>query len=74
MSRTPFQKISEAARTTGLSQYFIRNGCKDGTIPCIRSGTAYLVDVDGLVLQLQQQARAGARLPLQERDERGAGV
>lgn len=72
MSGTPFQKIQEAAKTTGLSQYFIRNGCKDGTIPYVRSGTAYLVDVDGLVLQLQQQARAG--VPLQDRNKRREGA
>ena len=25
----PFQKIPEACRTTGLSQYFLRKGCQD---------------------------------------------
>ena len=35
---TPFQKIPEACKTTGLSKYFLRNGCKDGTIPHVRSG------------------------------------
>lgn len=68
MKGTPFQKIQDAARTTGLSQYFIRNGCKAGTIPCIRSGTAYLVDVEGLVLQLQQQARTVSGGPPMERE------
>ena len=38
----PFQKITEASRTTGLSQYYLRNGCKDGTIPHVKSGTVYL--------------------------------
>jgi len=40
-----FQTIADATRTTGLSQYFIRRGCKDGTIPHIKSGTKYLVNV-----------------------------
>ena len=35
----PFQKIPEACRSTGLSQYFLRKGCKDGSVPHIRSGT-----------------------------------
>ena len=30
---TPYQKIALASRTTGLSQYFLRKGCKEGTIP-----------------------------------------
>lgn len=33
MNNTPFQKITEACKTTGLSQYFLRKGCKAGTIP-----------------------------------------
>lgn len=34
----PFQKIMEARKTTGLSQYFLQQGCKNGTIPHIKSG------------------------------------
>lgn len=49
---TPFQKIPQASKTTGLSQYFLRNGCKDGTIPHIRSGTVYLVNVPALLKKL----------------------
>ena len=30
MNGTPFQKIPEAARTTGLSTYFLRRGVRDG--------------------------------------------
>ena len=46
---TPFQKISEASKTTGLSQYFFRQGCRDGSIPHIKSGTVYLVNVPALL-------------------------
>lgn len=35
---TPFQKIPDASRTTGLSQYYLRKGCKEGTVPHIKSG------------------------------------
>lgn len=49
---TPFQKIAEASRTTGLSQYFLRQGCRDGSVPCVRSGTVYLVNVPKLLRQL----------------------
>ena len=49
---TPFQKIPEACKTTGLSKYFLRNGCKDGTIPHVRSGQTYYTDVPALLKQL----------------------
>ena len=55
---TPFQKIAEASKTTGLSQYFLRQGCKDGTIPHIKSGTVYLVNVPKLLRQLDTDGGA----------------
>ena len=52
MDTTPFKKIKDAATVTGLSQFFIRRGCKDGTIPHIKSGGVYYVNV---ALLLKQQ-------------------
>ena len=49
---TPFQKIAEASKTTGLSKYFLRSGCKDGSIPHIKSGRDYLVNVPALLKKL----------------------
>ena len=49
---TPFQKIPEACKTTGLSQYFLRKGCKDGSVPHIKSGPTYYVNVPALLEQL----------------------
>ena len=48
----PFQKIPDACRTTGLSQYFLRKGCKNGTIPHIRSGPTYYINVPELLRML----------------------
>lgn len=48
----PFQKIPQAAATTGLSQYYLRRGCKDGSIPHIRSGPVYLINIPALLKQL----------------------
>lgn len=48
----PFMKIKDACAVTGLSQYFLRNGCKDGSIPCIKSGTVYLINVPALLRKL----------------------
>ena len=49
---TPFQKIQEACKTTGLSQYYLRKGCKDGTIPHIKSGPTYYINVPELLKKL----------------------
>ena len=48
----PFQKIQDASRTTGLSQFFLRRGCKDGTVPHVMSGTTYMINVPALLRQL----------------------
>lgn len=55
---TPFQKIPDACRTTGLSQYFLRKGCCDGSIPCVRSGPTYYVNVPELLKQLGAASKA----------------
>ena len=58
MPMVPFQKITEACKTTGLSQYFLRQGCKNGTIPHIKSGGVYYINVQALVEQLGQKEQA----------------
>lgn len=68
MSGTPFQKIPEAARTTGLSTYFLRRGVRDGTVPHVKSGTVYLVNVPALLRKLDGESNAQAGAPLRERD------
>ena len=55
---TPYQKIPEACKTTGLSQYFLRQGCKNNTIPHIKSGPTYYIDVPSLLEKLRTQACA----------------
>ena len=52
----PFQTISDAVRSTGLSAYYLRAGCKTGTIPHIRSGSTYLIDVAALLQRLHAEA------------------
>lgn len=48
----PFQRIPSACRITGLSQSFLRKGCKDGTIPHVMTGGTYLVNVPALLRKL----------------------
>lgn len=51
-SGPPFQKIIQAAETTGLSQFYLRSGCKDGSVPHIRSGTTYFINIPALLEKL----------------------
>lgn len=56
----PFQTLKEAAGTTGLSQRFLRDGCKSGTVPHVKSGTKYYVNVPLLIEQLNENSLKGA--------------
>ena len=56
---TPFQKIADAVKTTGLSAYYLRRGCKDGTVPHVLSGGVYYVNVPALLQQLGVPAGNG---------------
>lgn len=49
---TPFLKIADAATATGLSQCFLRTGCRDGSVPHIMSGNTYYVNVPALLKKL----------------------
>lgn len=60
MTNAPFQSIPEASRSTGLSQSFLRRGCKAGTVPHITSGNKYMIDVPTLLLQLRTQTTTAA--------------
>ena len=51
-----FQTIADATRTTGLSQYFIRRGCKDGSIPHVKSGSKFLVNIPLLLEAMDRQS------------------
>lgn len=53
----PFQSIRETCAITGLSQLFIRNGCKNGSIPHIMVGNDYRVNVPLFLEQLNQQSK-----------------
>lgn len=48
----PFRKIADASKTTGLSQYYLRRGCRDGSIPHTKSGQPFFVNVPALLRQL----------------------
>ena len=58
LNSTTFQKIHDASRSTGLSQYYLREGCKNGSIPCIKSGKVYFIDVPALLDKLRVQTES----------------
>lgn len=51
-TNAPFLKIGATSKATGLSQYFLRRGCRDGSVPHVMSGTVYLVNVPALLRKL----------------------
>ena len=56
-STCQFQTISDASRTTGLSQYYIRKGCIEGTIPHIMAGhTKYMVNIPLMLQRLNMES------------------
>lgn len=50
-----YQTIENACRTTGLSQYYLRNGCKSGAVPHVRSGRTYMIDIPALYRRLEEK-------------------
>ena len=57
----PYQTLSGACRLTGLSINYLREGCKRGTVPHIRCGSEYRVNVPLLLRQLEDEAADNAR-------------
>lgn len=53
---TPFLSIKDACKETGLSQWFLRQGCREGTIPCIRCGSKLMVNVPLLIEKLNAES------------------
>lgn len=49
-----YMTIREASEHTGLSQFFIRSGCRTGEIPHIMSGAKYLVDLPAFLSLLRE--------------------
>lgn len=59
-ANAPFMKIGAASMATGLSQYFLRQGCKNGTVPHIKSGSTYLINIPKLLRQLDAEGGIAA--------------
>lgn len=57
---TPFCTIPEAARRSGLSEFFVRKLCRNGEIPCVKVGVKYLIPFDAMVEAVNGRARGAA--------------
>ena len=53
----PFMTIREACNYSGLSQRFLRDGCKSGIIPHIMSGNTYMINVAMLMETLDSMSK-----------------
>ena len=51
-----FQPIKAAVKTTGLSEWYMRQALKNGTLPHIRTGNKVLVNVPKLLAELDAQS------------------
>ena len=49
--------LKEACRETGYSVYYLRSGCKAGTVPHVMSGNRYLVKVPLLIEKLNEESK-----------------
>ena len=55
-----FQTFVDSSRITGLSQYYLRRGCKTGTIPHIKSGNKFLINIPLLIEQMDLASKSMA--------------
>lgn len=53
----PYLSIREACIATGLSQYYLRSGCKQGTVPHIMVGSKYLINIPLLLKLLEEESK-----------------
>ncbi len=51
-----FLTIKQAVNATGLSMYFLRRGIEAKTIPFVKSGNRYLINVPLLLEKLNKES------------------
>lgn len=60
----PFLNIRDACNFTGLSQRFLREGCKTGKLPCVMSGNTYMINIPLLMEQLNTESKTCGKFGL----------
>lgn len=56
----PFQTIPNASRITGLSQFYLRQGCKSGSVPHLKIGNSYQINIPLLLQKLNAESERSA--------------
>lgn len=56
-----YQSIRGASRISGLAQGYIRAGCKSGTIPCLRVGQEYRINMPLFLQHLEAESAASLK-------------
>lgn len=52
----PFRTVNETIAATGLSEFYLRQGIKNGTVPHIRSGNAIFINYPMLMERLNRES------------------
>lgn len=60
----PFLNIRETCNLTGLSQRFLREGCKTGSIPHVMSGNVYMINIRLLYEAMDKESLLSVRDPV----------
>jgi len=62
MNDTPIlQSVEQASKTLGVSKYWLREGLKAGTIPHMKSGAKYLVNIPATIARINAESEANAQ-------------
>lgn len=56
-----FVSIKGFCKLSGLSQFYIRQRVRAGTLPFIRSGNTYLINSAGALEVLDKESKEGAK-------------
>ena len=56
MNKKIFVSIREASNLTGLSQFYLRSGCRNGTLPYVMCGNRYKINLPALVEQMAKES------------------
>lgn len=57
MNQPVLQSIKQTGKTTGMSEWYLRQMLKNGTLPHIRAGNKVLVNVPLLLAQIDEQSQ-----------------
>ena len=58
----PYQSIAKTVKVTGLSEYALRKGVKEGSIPHLCFGIKYLINVPALLEKLDAESKAAIKV------------